>query len=103
VNVLNIRLPLWTQPDSMYVAFEHTFAVPLQYPQAESPHIRIIGLENAVDTRNQFSPSQYKGLLSVTPFRTALCILGYDGGPGIGFLNSSLELSRLYLYNHVCH
>lgn len=48
--------------------------------------IRIIVLKNAVDTRNQFSPSQYKGLLSVTLFRTALCVLGYDGGPGTGFL-----------------
>jgi len=54
----------------MYGAFEHTLAVPLQFPQAESPNIRIIGLKNAVDTRNQFSPSQYKGLLSVTLFRT---------------------------------
>ena len=70
----------------MYVAFEHTLAVPLRFPQAASLNIRIIGLKNAVDTRNQFSPSQYKGLLSVTLFRTALCILGYDGGPGTGFL-----------------
>lgn len=66
----------------MYVSFEHTLAVPLQFPQAESPNIRIIGLKNAVDTRNQFLLSQYKGLLSV---RTALSILGYDGGPGTGF------------------
>jgi len=51
-------------------------------------------------TRNQLLPFQYKSLLFVTLFRTALYILGYDGGPGIGFLyNSSLELPRLYLYN----
>ena len=70
----------------MAVAFEHTLAVPLQCPQAESPNIRIIGLKNDVDTRNQFLSSQYKGLLSVTLFRNALCILGYDGGSGTGFL-----------------
>jgi hypothetical protein len=87
----------------MYAAFEHTLAVPLQFPQAESPNIRIIDLKNAVDTSNQLLPSQYKGLLSVTLFRTALCILDYDGDPGTDFFNNSLlELSRLYLYNNVC-
>ena len=70
----------------MHGAFEHTLAVPLQLPQAESPNIRIIGLKNAVDTRNQFLPSQCKDPLSVTLFRAALCNLGYDGGPGTGFL-----------------
>jgi len=67
-------------------AFEHTLAVPLQFLQAESPNIQIIGPKNPVDKRNQFLPSQYKGLLSVTLFRTALCIVGHDGGPGTGFL-----------------
>jgi len=70
----------------MDVTFEQTLAVPLQFPQAESPNIRIIGLKNAVDTRNQFLISQYKGLLSVILFRTALNILGYDGELGSGFL-----------------
>ena len=65
---------------------EHTLAVPLQFPQAESPNIRITGLRNAVDTTNQFLPSRYKGLLSVTLLRTALCLAGRDGGRGTGFL-----------------
>ena len=35
MNVLNIRLPLWTQPDSMYVAFEHTLAAPFFFLHLE--------------------------------------------------------------------
>jgi len=84
------------------VAFEHILAGPLQFPQAESPNIQIIGLKNAVDTGNQFLPSQYKSLLCVILFRTTLCIMGYDGGLWIGFNDSSLELPRLYLYNRGC-
>jgi hypothetical protein len=83
------------------LAFKHILVGPLQFSQAESTNIQIIGLENAVDTGNQFLPSQYKGLLSVILFRTTLFIKGYDGGPHTGFNNSSMELPQLYLYNRV--
>jgi hypothetical protein len=75
----------------------------LFYQRWRDTDIRITGLKNAVDKRNQFSPSQNKDLLSVALFRTTLYSLGYDGTPGLVFNNSSLELSRLYLHNHVCH
>ena len=67
----------------MTVAFEHILAGPLQFPQAESPNIQIIGLKNAVDTGNQFLPSQHKGLLSVILFRTTLCIMALMAAPGL--------------------
>jgi hypothetical protein len=59
--------------------------------------IRIIALKNVVDTWNQFLPSQYKGFLFVTLFSSALCIPGYDGGPGTGFSQFFTGITRIIL------
>ena len=59
--------------------------------------------EECCRKKNPFLPSQNEGLLSATLFRTALCVLGNDSASKLVFNDSSLELSRLYVHNHVCH